>query len=718
MCVFCFALGTGLSYLIVRTAQYEQLVVLSDDSRSAGQIFRKRLEDLDAEVREVVKRVELVSTQLVDAAHVAGTPPPTGDIPGEPSNGTQLSGVSPLEARWRERLEGSLREMMETREDLLDITYLGRFTAIPNGALTVVRVERTSDGEFVTSQNDPRPEWDASFLQAVIQSDTETAMISPPFISGDDDEARFASMRGADPVQDGEGAVVGVAMVSLELSDVLGRMTRGLPETAESLFVTDDGLSLLHPSEDGKFERADSGTQVVNGLYPGLLAEFKKSKGASRQSFAAETSVSHLDRFAIGGEASDVRFTLVLSAPYAPVDFATAMKSAGTLAWGVVSGQGPLALVAAGMCGLALVAAGFVIVRRKRGTADIREAAEQGGASVLAERASAIEAEESLLADVEGPAEEAEGDNRENALAAASAADPNDSEVSDDEEQDASADYERAPIEAADDEQEIDAAQSRVESDDESSSLDAGVEQEAAEERELPSTVSEASLGSAHELAVTRNRLEEELEEARQRSLDELAAARERFEVELAGERDRAIARLIEESRRALAVDALGCDIGTTTAALPSIEPGEFDLRRLLADVAAWMEGETFGQDQEFGIRCNRNVPNQLVGDPDWLGPLLVNLGKTAAHSSDGGRVELNVSCADEGAAGVRVCFELRAADIGFDALPGGHLRERRPGALALVEELVESMHGEMRAERLSSTGSALRVVLPMSLPS
>ena len=82
-CVFCFALGTGLFYPVVQTAQNEQLVVLGDSSGRMAEALLKRLTNLDAEARDVA----------VD------------------------------------------------RVDILDVTYLGRFTGIPNGALTGGRVD-------------------------------------------------------------------------------------------------------------------------------------------------------------------------------------------------------------------------------------------------------------------------------------------------------------------------------------------------------------------------------------------------------------------------------------------------------------------------------------------------------------------------------------------------------------------------------------------------
>ncbi len=706
--VVCLALASGLAYLALRSAEQAQLRDLAALSERAGQGFADRFTALNADVLKLARRVSEVSDEVTAAPGTRATRAPEPELDSASEEGSPSAAVAPLEARWRQRLETSFRELAESQQDVLDITYLGRFAGVPNGRLMVVRLEREPEGRLRTTEVDPRPNWNAEYLQRAIQSDGTETIISAPLLPDSGDEARYAVMRGASSVRGDDGAVVGLVLISVELSSLLSKLEGDLPEGTVPLLVSDNGTVLLHPAAELKFVRADSASQLLKAAYPDLLEAFDGHEDAVAFSHMGGEFATQLLRFDVGGEISDAGFSLVLAAPPAQIQFPSATQLTELLGVGrVLSAGGGWLVAGTGLVVLALVAILVLLGRRGRRATAPDAGWEQSArrVSALAERADRIEAENHVMAEA---VDAAEADPAAEAAAEypeASAAGPLDSEPDDiraEELAQASVHdvFDEAP--GCEQEQDLEPPQ---------------VEEDHPRAEEAPPAVSRASLEPARELAATRNRLTDELAEARQRALDELAAARERFERELAHERERAIERLVLESHEALASEMGELEVPGIAVTLPSIEAGEFDLRQLLTEVAAWMEGENHGRSSGFDIRCKRDVPNRLLGDPDWMGPLLVNLGRSAVRCSEGGPVELLVSCVDDGAAGVRLCFELRARDTGLESDASGRIRERRPSGLRLTEEVVESMHGELKVENRPGIGASVQLVLPLSLP-
>ncbi|MCP4036177.1 MAG: hypothetical protein GY733_04515, partial [bacterium] len=612
---------------------------------------------------------------------------------------------------------------LEARSDTLDVTYLGRFSGVPNGSLMVARVERDGDGEPRASEEDPRPGWSAKYLQRVIQSDGDGVIFSQPTFVETADQARQALVRGATPVRGSDGSVVGVVLVSVRLGELLAGFREALPQDTNALLVTAEGASLAHPIADLAFARGESGDKVVAAAFPGLLAADASGGDKSAFGFTGDARAQYLSRFVVGAAGSGLSLTLVLAAPIVEVDLA----SPATLA--KVLGPKPMQVAGAALaaCVALLAGVGFVSWRRSRPSPSQDEAAEP---SVLAERAGAIEAEAvasgELAADAEGQPQELpdlaamatdEGSESDRPQAPEAAVGEGAEE-----EQSQAADGE--PESALEEEPEIPAPQPEAaEPDDEVISGAPQVSPEVVLDSEpvaqpVAPRVSAAGMESARELATLRGRLEQELEDARRRALDELAAARERFEVELAVERERAIERLVNESNEALVCELGGEVVSARGPRRPAVEACEFDLRQLLTEVAAWMDGETLGTADGFGLRCNRNVPNRLLGDPEWVGPLLVNLGRSALRCSGGQPVELYVSCSDDGPSGINLCFELCAPETGLASDGEGRIHEYGGTGLELTQELVGAMQGDLSVERIADAACCVRVVLPMSLPS
>jgi hypothetical protein len=798
--VFSATLGSGLSFLLVRTAQNTQLDGLAAAAQEASKVFVDRFVELDTDVLELTSHVAEVTANVIasDASARAATLPLDGEAKAVPA----------IDLAWREQLEAEMLALTERRSDVVDLTYIGRFNGVPNGALMVVRLERDPLGDFVTSRVDPRPGWDSEYLRRVIQSEAATSILSQPVLLSREDAADYAVMRGANPVREADGSIVGLVLISVELTELLSQVREALGDELEALLVSDDGTSLLHPDPALSLVSGRSGSDVVGTQYPELLRVYNAQDDESAASYLGEDSASQLIRFAVGQEVSGVHLSLALAAPHAPLGLPSGARVLGIFSPGT-EGEGSMAwMLGLAAIGLAGAGGGFAVYRRRAGAkadenedaavaaqseqdADVDDADEAEGAEDTEEDSEAMSTQsESDAHDDDTPSEDEateseshEDDESEESDARAedqaeveppdddSGDDSDDDQVDPHEEADTEARAEDDVAEASSDDDEAGDDQPDRDSTDETDASDEDVETDRDEDpEELAASDSDAAtaekgseesdgeaiaasgeetdietdtdsdqaeglaessknaaqhpaspsgLESARAHSTVRNRLEDELEEARQRSLDELAVAREKFEAELAEERERAVERLVEASRRELDLQ-LGTSEPVTRDAtcLPSSDREEFDLRQLLAQIADWMADESGGDSQSFEIRCHRDVPNRLVGDPDWIGPLLVHLGKNAVRFSDGGPVALSVGAVDDGVTGVRVCFELRAADTGLVRDVTGRVCESRPAGLALAEDIVESMHGELGVETLSGVDSTVRVIVPMSLPS
>ncbi len=704
--VFFAALGSGLAYLVRERADAAQLTSLETVITRAREPVSGRFALLEDDVRDAVRRVVAITSDVMkDSEEAAAAAPDTGE------EGTAPEPVLPLEERWRIRLAASLGELLESRPDVLDVTYLGRFSGVPTGSLMVARVERGKNDTAQPSQEDPRPDWDGDFLQEVISHEGEGIVLSEPSFSTPEQGVPLALVRGATPVRGSDGSVVGVALVSVDLSDALAASRAGLPEATDVLLVTAGGASLLHPVEDLALARGQSAEELLATTYPELDLAARSAGDVRNYGHVGSMRAARLLRFDVGQGDKALALTLAVSSPIAEIDLAAVLMP--------MLGSG---LVLYGVGGFVLLAGvgGVWWWRRRASEEDEVDCEEEPTA--LEARAGAIEAK---TTDAPGTAAaesaddelaEAEEQEEEDHVAAA----PPDDASADDDAAEASFDSPETDddVVAADDMTSSDAAdahpnygETRLAPDETDDTM------EPATRAAAPPPPS-AAAEPARELASIRSRLEDELEAARQRALDELAAARERFEAELAAERERAIERLVAESRETLARE-LGEEVEAAVAERrPALEQCEFDLRQLLGEVAAWLEGEAHGRASQFGVRCSRQVPQRLLGDPEWVGPLLVHLARNALQSSDDAPVELYVSCNDDGPAGVRLCFELLAPENGLYIDASGRVCEAGgAGASSLAEELVDAMHGDLSLERESHAGTCVRVTLPMSLP-
>jgi len=151
------------------------------------------------------------------------------------------------------------------------------------------------------------------------------------------------------------------------------------------------------------------------------------------------------------------------------------------------------------------------------------------------------------------------------------------------------------------------------------------------------------------------------------------------------------------------------------------LEQTRFDLATFLNESARIMAMKAHLKGLELAYRMDPEVPNRLVGDPNRLRQVVLNLIDNAIKFTDHGEVILNVSKRAATPTGVRLQFTVRDTGIGVSAdqqqrifMPydqGDPAVARRYGGtglgLAVSGQLVRMMGGQMALSSRPGHGSA-----------
>ena len=106
-------------------------------------------------------------------------------------------------------------------------------------------------------------------------------------------------------------------------------------------------------------------------------------------------------------------------------------------------------------------------------------------------------------------------------------------------------------------------------------------------------------------------------------------------------------------------------DLSKIEAGKLAIEPVEFELETLLADVRSITEAKAQDKGVGFSVSVAPGVPRAVVADPVRLGQVLANLCANAVKFTDQGEVTLAVGL--EGAQAERIRLSFAVADTAPD---------------------------------------------------
>jgi signal transduction histidine kinase/CheY-like chemotaxis protein len=151
-------------------------------------------------------------------------------------------------------------------------------------------------------------------------------------------------------------------------------------------------------------------------------------------------------------------------------------------------------------------------------------------------------------------------------------------------------------------------------------------------------------------------------------------------------------------------------------------------LHAMAAAVAALFRANADTKGLSLGIDLEPGVPDWVIGDPQRLKQVLLNLVGNAIKFTERGRVTLRLSAQSAAAEWVRVVFEVRDTGIGmspealerlfqpFQQVDG--TRNRRRGGtglgLAISDHIVEAMGGHFEVDSLPGVGSTFRFALSL----
>jgi len=161
-------------------------------------------------------------------------------------------------------------------------------------------------------------------------------------------------------------------------------------------------------------------------------------------------------------------------------------------------------------------------------------------------------------------------------------------------------------------------------------------------------------------------------------------------------------------------------DFSKIEAGKLTIEETEFELDKVLENLANLIAAKTTAKGLELVFDVARDVPNQLIGDPLRLGQILINYANNAVKFTERGEIDVIIRLREQSDAGVVLYFAVRDTGIGLAEEQRGRLFQpfhqadtsttRKYGGtglgLAISMKLAELMHGEVGVDSTHGEGS------------
>ncbi|WP_018230849.1 response regulator [Methyloversatilis universalis] len=161
-------------------------------------------------------------------------------------------------------------------------------------------------------------------------------------------------------------------------------------------------------------------------------------------------------------------------------------------------------------------------------------------------------------------------------------------------------------------------------------------------------------------------------------------------------------------------------DFSKIEAGKMTVEHIEFELEKVLDNVAALVIEKSAAKGLELMFDIDPAAPDFLVGDPVRLGQILINYTNNAVKFTERGEIVLKLRMVEERDDAVRLRFEVRDTGIGLTADQSARLFEsfqqadssttRKYGGtglgLAICRKLAELMQGEVGVDSVPGQGS------------
>ncbi len=172
-------------------------------------------------------------------------------------------------------------------------------------------------------------------------------------------------------------------------------------------------------------------------------------------------------------------------------------------------------------------------------------------------------------------------------------------------------------------------------------------------------------------------------------------------------------------------------DVSKIEAGKLELENTEFDLPQLLADVLDMFAQQAATKDIELASLLPTNMPERVIGDPERLRQVFVNLVGNALKFTDHGSVTLRCRTEKMSANRAQLHFAIEDTGVGIPMVEQERLFEaftqadssttRKHGGtglgLNITRQLIELMGGSIRVESEPGAGTTFRVDLDMAVP-
>jgi polar amino acid transport system substrate-binding protein len=171
-------------------------------------------------------------------------------------------------------------------------------------------------------------------------------------------------------------------------------------------------------------------------------------------------------------------------------------------------------------------------------------------------------------------------------------------------------------------------------------------------------------------------------------------------------------------------------DFSKIEAGRLDMEEIEFDIDRVLDNLATVANVKTQEKGLEFLFKRDPHVPTVLIGDPLRLGQVLINLTNNAVKFTEKGEIVVDIELVEKADQKATVEFSVRDTGIGMTSEQQGKLFKsfsqadtsttRKYGGtglgLAISKQLVELMGGEIGVESEPGIGSAFTFTVSLGI--
>ncbi len=161
-------------------------------------------------------------------------------------------------------------------------------------------------------------------------------------------------------------------------------------------------------------------------------------------------------------------------------------------------------------------------------------------------------------------------------------------------------------------------------------------------------------------------------------------------------------------------------DFSKIEAGKLTVEQTEFDLNQVLENVANLFAAKTTAKGLKLVFDVDRDVPNELIGDPLRLGQILINYANNAVKFTEAGQIDVIIRLREQSDRDVLLYCAVRDTGIGLTEEQRGQLFQsfqqadtsitRKYGGtglgLSISKKLAELMHGEVGVDSEYGKGS------------